>query len=91
MHGHSPVHISGFTNQHYHIAAAIVYTIVMYFLRGNSSRAMELYEKAIKFARTKAEMAQACIAKELIAAQERARIEFGISAQEMTESFREGF
>lgn len=53
---------------------------------------MELYDKAIQFARTKAEMAQACIAKELIAAQERARIEFGISAHELTESFRgEGF
>ena len=62
------------------------------FLRGNSAHAMELYDKAIQFARTKAEMAQACIAKELIAAQERARIEFGISAHELTESFRgEGF
>eukprot|EP00731_Ephydatia_muelleri_P011853 Em0006g747a len=58
--------------------------------RGNSIRAMELYDRAIKFSRTKAEMAQACIAKELISAQERARIEFGISAQELSESFARG-
>ena len=58
--------------------------------RGNSARAMELYDKAIQFSRTKAEMAQVCIAKELVSAQEKARIEFGISAQEMTESFARG-
>ena len=51
---------------------------------------MELYDKAIQFSRTKAEMAQVCIAKELVSAQEKARIEFGISAQEMTESFARG-
>lgn len=44
---------------------------------------MELYEQGIQAARTKAEMSQAYVAREVILAQEKACQEYGISPSEL--------
>ena len=52
--------------------------------RENITKAIELYERAIRLSRTKMEVAQAYVAKELISDQQKACNEFGVSHSELT-------
>ncbi len=54
-----------------------------HFCRGNKDRALELYEKGIQYSRTKAEMAQAYIACEIVTSQEAACQEYGITTSDL--------
>lgn len=47
-------------------------------------RALELYDKAVQYARSQVEMGQALLAREVIAAQSSVCQEYGISMRELT-------
>ena len=51
--------------------------------RGNTDRAMELYENGIQYSRSHLEMSQAYIAREVVISQEKVCKEYGISLNDI--------
>ena len=61
-----------------------IFCVCVCLCRENITKAIELYERAIRLSRTKMEVAQAYVAKELISDQQKACNEFGVSHSELT-------
>ena len=59
-------------------------SLLIVHIRGNADRALELYDKAIQYSRSQAEMGQALVAREVISAQNQVCLEYNINMKELT-------